>query len=45
MRTMTSGESADLDILQSTAGAHAATAAFSQATDWYAVVGVFHSTS
>ena len=46
MRVMTSGESADLeDILASTAGPQAATATFSQATDWYSVVAVFHPTS
>ena len=45
MRTMTSGESADLeDIVASTAGPQAATATFSQATDWYSVVAVFHHT-
>ena len=42
MQTMTSGESADLeDILQSAAGPQSATATFSSATDWYAVVAVF----
>ncbi len=46
MRVMTGGESADLeDILASTAGPQAATATFSQATDWYSVVAVFHPTS
>ncbi len=45
MRMMTSGESADLeDIVSSAAGPQAATATFSQATDWYSVVAVFHHT-
>lgn len=42
MRTMTGGESADLeDILQSAAGPQSATATFSSATDWYAMAAVF----
>ncbi|MGH3217981.1 MAG: choice-of-anchor Q domain-containing protein [Streptosporangiaceae bacterium] len=43
MRTQWSSGSADLeDILAGAAGAQEATATFSSATDWYAVVAVFH---
>ena len=43
MRAQTSGESADLeDILSSAAGAQDARATFSTATNWYSVVATFH---